>query len=108
MLTERFQYTYTPKEEICIDETLVPFRGRLSFKKYIPNKRYKFGIKLYKLCLQGGYTYNLKVYCGKDKTGSKNISSATLFYSCQKIFSIRVKLYTQTIFIVTYPLHMSF
>ncbi|KAJ8927612.1 hypothetical protein NQ314_019902 [Rhamnusium bicolor] len=39
--------------------------------------RHKFGIKLYKLCLQGGYTYNLKVYYGKDETGDKNIFGAT-------------------------------
>lgn len=77
MLVERFQYAYVPEENFCIDETLVPYRGRLSFKQYIPNKRHRFGIKLYKLCLQGGYTYNLKVYCGKDKTGNKNISGAT-------------------------------
>ena len=29
------KYNY-PAKEICIDESIVPFRGRLSFKKYIP------------------------------------------------------------------------
>lgn len=77
MLVDRFQYAYVAEENFCIDETLVPFRGRLSFRQYIPNKRHRFGIKLYKLCLEGGYTYNLKVYCGKDKTGDKNVSGAT-------------------------------
>ena len=65
-LLERFQTANIPNKEICIDETLVPFRGRLSFKQYIKNKRHKFGIKLYKLCTESGYTFNLKVYCGRD------------------------------------------
>jgi hypothetical protein len=60
----------TPSEEVCIDETLVPFRGRLIFRPYIQNKRHKFGIKLFKLCLSRGYTYDLKVYCGKEAEGS--------------------------------------
>ncbi|KAJ8934614.1 hypothetical protein NQ314_013258 [Rhamnusium bicolor] len=31
------------------------------------NKRFKFGIKLFKLCLEGGYLYDFKVYCGQDR-----------------------------------------
>lgn len=39
------------------------------FKQYIPNKRHKFGIKLFKLCEEGGYIYRCRVYCGdKDQT----------------------------------------
>jgi hypothetical protein len=41
-------------EFLCIDETLVPFRGRLIFKQYIANKRHRFGNKLFKFCLEGG------------------------------------------------------
>lgn len=62
----RYQAVVVPDKNICIDETIVPFRGRLSFRQYIKNKRHKFGIKLYKLCTTGGYTYNLSVYCGKE------------------------------------------
>lgn len=66
-LLECFQHPIIPSENICIDETLVPFQGRLGFKQFIKNKRHKFGIKLYKLCLEKGYTYNVQVYCGRDK-----------------------------------------
>lgn len=65
-LKERFQEVIVPAEELCIDETIVPFRGRLAFRQYIKNKRHKYGVKLYKLCLKGGYTYDLNIYCGKD------------------------------------------
>lgn len=75
LLTERFQYVMVPPEDVCIDETLVPFRGRVGFRQYIKNKRHKFGIKLYKLCIKDGYTYSLSVYCGKS-TDSTNLAAS--------------------------------
>lgn len=63
-----FQNTLTPAEDFCVDESNIPWRGRLSFRQYIPNKKHKYGIKLFKLCVQGGYTWNLKVYTGRDET----------------------------------------
>lgn len=66
-LRKNFQKFYIPKDKICVDETIVPFRGRLAFIQYIKNKRHKFGVKMYKLCLEEGYTYDLKIYCGKEK-----------------------------------------
>lgn len=74
-IRETFQRVIVPSEYVCIDETLVPFRGRLSFLQYISNKKHKFGIKLFKLCLSGGYTYDFKVYCGKSK--DENVSVPT-------------------------------
>ncbi|KAG5865807.1 hypothetical protein JTB14_029187 [Gonioctena quinquepunctata] len=65
-LKHKFKAAIVPKENVCIDETLVPFQGRLKFKQYIANKRHKFGIKLLKLCLEGGYTYDFNVYCGTE------------------------------------------
>lgn len=66
-LLERFQAPIVPGEFICIDETLVPFKGKLKFKQYISNKRHKFGIKLFKLCLKNGYLFDLSIYCGQEK-----------------------------------------
>jgi regulator of sigma D len=37
-LRERFQSVIIPEEDVCNDESLVPFRGRLAFKQYIKNK----------------------------------------------------------------------
>jgi hypothetical protein len=47
-LLERFQLAVVPGKEICIDETMLPFCGRLSFLQYIKNKSHKFGIKLFR------------------------------------------------------------
>ncbi|GFO45759.1 PiggyBac transposable element-derived protein 4 [Plakobranchus ocellatus] len=65
-LTTKFQQLYTPSREICIDEAICPFRGRLKFKVYIRNKPHKWGIKLYELCESGSsYVYNFEVYAMK-------------------------------------------
>uniref|UniRef100_A0A914WRT8 PiggyBac transposable element-derived protein domain-containing protein n=1 Tax=Plectus sambesii TaxID=2011161 RepID=A0A914WRT8_9BILA len=55
-----------PCKEVCIDESLIPFRGRIIFRQYIPNKRHRYGIKVFKLCSQGGYTFNMAIYAGKQ------------------------------------------
>jgi len=58
---------------MAVDETLVPFRGRLKFKQYIPGKAHKYGVKLFKLCGVNGYTYNIDVYAGKSQTDGRGL-----------------------------------
>ena len=68
-LFERFQAVYGLSRDIAIDESLLLWKGRLLFKQYLPLKRSRFGIKLYKLCESyTGYTYRFRVYPGKDST----------------------------------------
>ena len=55
-----------PGKELTIDESMIPWRGRLLFRQYIPNKCLKFGVKLYKLCLIEGYTYKINIYSGRS------------------------------------------
>lgn len=67
-LKSKFQNAFIPKEHVCIDETMIPFRGRLKIRQYLPKKRHKYGLKMYKLCLEGGYTWNIKLYAGKESS----------------------------------------
>lgn len=64
---QKFQDAFTPGSHFCIDESLVPFRGRLIMKPYIPQKTHKYGIKLFKWCSDNGYTWNIKLYCAKHQ-----------------------------------------
>jgi hypothetical protein len=48
-----FQAALEPGETICIDE-------------YLKGKRHKYGIKVFKLCCNGGYTYNTEMYASKN------------------------------------------
>ncbi|KAM3936742.1 piggyBac transposable element-derived protein 4-like [Leptodactylus fuscus] len=59
--------SYIPDQNIAIDESLISFKGRLKFRQYLPSKRARYGIKMYKLCeSSSGYTYKFRVYEGRD------------------------------------------
>ncbi|XP_018573042.1 piggyBac transposable element-derived protein 4 [Anoplophora glabripennis] len=68
MLSSRFRDVLMPGKEIVIDESMIPFRGRLVFRQCIPNKTHKYGVKIYKLCTLEGYTHNFIIYTGKGTT----------------------------------------
>ena len=66
MLIQRFQSAYRPGQCIVVDESLMLFKGRLSWKQFIRTKRARFGVKNFELCdSETGYLFNLKIYCGK-------------------------------------------
>lgn len=66
-LVSKFQEMYQPNKNICIDEGVLLWRGRLAFKVYNPQKPVKYGIKSYILCdSETGYCFNLKPYCGES------------------------------------------
>ena len=75
-LQRKYQEIFTPEENIVIDETLIPWRGRLIFKQYIPNKAHKYGIKLFKLCSSEGYTWSMKIYSRKSAEGIRETGLA--------------------------------
>ncbi|XP_044765983.1 piggyBac transposable element-derived protein 4-like isoform X1 [Coccinella septempunctata] len=77
MLTKNYKSIYTPGKTFCIDETMVPFQGRLVFKQYNPQKTHKYGIKLFKLCCDKGYTWNLSIYAGKERTSDSSLAVST-------------------------------
>ncbi|KAL4126176.1 hypothetical protein QTP88_010402 [Uroleucon formosanum] len=77
-------YCMQPDQSMCIDESLVKFMGRLAFKQYIKNKRDRFGIKEFKLCISPCYTIAMKVYCGKEVSNMLtvgNVGIGTLRYN---------------------------
>ncbi|KAG5861523.1 hypothetical protein JTB14_033651 [Gonioctena quinquepunctata] len=63
-----FQSTYSPDEELSLDESLLLFRGRLHFRQYIKGKKAKYGIKVYELATSDGYLLNMEIYSGKNQT----------------------------------------
>jgi hypothetical protein len=65
------------KKKFCIDETIVPFQGKLIFKQYNPQKAHKYGIKIFKLCCDKGYRWNMSVYAGQEKTPDKSPTVST-------------------------------
>lgn len=55
-----------PSPHMCIDEQLVPFRGKAPFRVYMKSKPAKYGIKIWALAdCEHNYTLNMQVYLGK-------------------------------------------
>lgn len=65
-LLQNFQTSYVLERDISIDESLMLYKGRLSWRQYLPLKRARFGVKLFVLCeAESAYIWNLIVYTGK-------------------------------------------
>ena len=68
---------YNPSEHLAVDEVIVKFKRRVIFRQYIAKKIKGFGIKIYKLCIESGYTYDMRVYLGRDSHSATDDVIAT-------------------------------
>ena len=50
MFTARLPMMYRPDMDMTVDEQLVSFRGRCSFRQYIPSNPGKYGLKIFWNC----------------------------------------------------------
>ena len=65
-MLKNFQKAYNPSRELSIDESMIGFKGRLSFIQYLPKKPTKRGMKAFVLAdSKNGYTYNWRLYTGE-------------------------------------------
>ncbi|XP_024002130.1 piggyBac transposable element-derived protein 4 [Salvelinus sp. IW2-2015] len=64
-LTSAFGQVFMPYKDLCIDEYLMLWKGRLAFRQYIPSKRHRFGVKFFFLCdVKTGFVQDIIVYTG--------------------------------------------
>lgn len=93
-LNRRFKEVYTPDGIFAIDETMVPYKGRLSFLQYLPLKPVKWGIKIWSMCESAtGYLYNFQVYTGKDDDARPGLSERVVRALCECIVFRHCKLF---------------
>ena len=63
------QSAFYPSKEVAVDETMVGFRGRVSFRQYCPKKPIKYGLKFFVLAdSNSGYVYDFLLYTGNEIT----------------------------------------
>ena len=73
IVTSKFEQEYNLSESISVDEAMIPFKGRLSFKQYMRDKPVKHGIKVFVLADgKYGYIKRMQIYTGKNSTLSQN------------------------------------
>ena len=65
-LLRHFEKMYQPARELSIDESMIGFKGRLSFIQYLPKKPTKWGMKAFVLAeSKSGYTLKWRLYTGE-------------------------------------------
>jgi len=65
-IIDKCKTLYNCNHELSVDETMIPFKGRLTIKVRMPGKPVKFGVKFFTLCeSKTGYCKNI-IYAGKD------------------------------------------
>ncbi|XP_041850284.1 uncharacterized protein LOC121645717 [Melanotaenia boesemani] len=63
----RLQMVYNPGVEVCVDEQLVPFRGRCPFVQYFPHSSDRYGIKVWTAYdAKTSYTWKMSVCTWKQ------------------------------------------
>ncbi|KAK9729925.1 Transposase IS4 [Popillia japonica] len=64
LIISQCQSTFGPSKKLSLDESLLHFRGRLSFRVYIKGKKSRYGIKFFELTTSDGYLLNIEMYSG--------------------------------------------
>ena len=89
MFVENCKANYVPSEFVTIDEMLVAFRGKCSFRQYIPSKPAKYGIKIHAMCdAKTFYVYNMEIYAGLQPEGP---------YKTDKVYNSSIAVVTRLI-----------
>lgn len=66
-LQAKFEGALIPGQNLCIDESLLLWKGKLRFKQYNPLKRNRFGIKLFEIVdCETGFILGFVIYTGAD------------------------------------------
>lgn len=62
-----FANSFTPAQQIAIDESVIAYRGRVSFRQYLKGKPHPWGIKAFVLAdSKTGYLHQVRIYYGKE------------------------------------------
>lgn len=63
-----FKKHFSPKQNVCIDESLIGMKNRCPFIMYLPNKKHKqYGIKKFEVCdSESAYVIHIELYTGKN------------------------------------------
>lgn len=56
-------------------------------RQFNPQKTHRYGIKLFKLFSEGGYTWHLKLYCGKEQTDGVSVPTSIVIKLHDKLLT---------------------
>ncbi|XP_062583062.1 piggyBac transposable element-derived protein 4-like [Saccostrea cucullata] len=73
MTKRKFIENYKPNKSMAIDEAMIKWTGRLSYKQYLPAKPIKRGIKVWMRCdSENAFLTDFNIYLGKGEAVSEH------------------------------------
>ena len=74
MVLSNFQRIYDPSKNMSINEGMIAYKGRLSFRQFMPAKPTKYGIKVWMAAnAKNSYVSNFAVYLGQAENIRRRI-----------------------------------
>ena len=65
LVVQSYKSAYIPRQNLSVDESMIGFKGRLSWIQYMSKKPTKWGIKVWVAAeSKTGYVYNFHLYTG--------------------------------------------
>ncbi|XP_063229614.1 piggyBac transposable element-derived protein 4-like [Bacillus rossius redtenbacheri] len=64
-LKNKFNEIPLNDQQLCVDEQIIPFKGKSGLKQYNPKKPHKWGYKLFDLCDSHGIMHDFEIYSGQ-------------------------------------------
>ena len=93
-LNATFQQQYTPYGNVTIGESMIKFKGRLSFRQYLPAKPIKWGVKVWALAESDtGYLHKFQVYCGREEGQERGLAHRVVLDLMGELQNTHINLY---------------
>lgn len=90
----KMQTVYYPGKHLSLDESMVLWKGKLSFRQYLPKKKHKYGVKLYMLTESDGTVLDLTIYAGaNDSLSGKNHTEKVVMFLMRNFLNSGHSLY---------------
>jgi len=83
MASKLVKNVHKPGEIIVVDESMIPFRGRLKCWQYVTNKTHKYGVIFFYVCGSNNCTHKIIIYEGKQSKPGEALSETIVL--CVKI-----------------------
>ena len=100
-LNQAYTKFYNPSEHLAVGEVIVKLQDEVIFRQYIPKKRKCVSIRIYKLCDESGYTYDMSVYLGQDScstTDDMTSAHATVRHLTRRVEGVGHKIFMDKFF----------
>lgn len=99
LLKRNFQRNFILGTNVCVDKSMIQFKGRSSLKQYVPLKPVKRGFKVWCLASSStGYLYNFDIYCRRKEDRRGTLGEDVVLHLIKRINLVDHRLFFDNFF----------